>query len=162
MRGDAESAQRDAILWSLRRRKFTKVQAAGADALVTFSPEGTKPRVAFEYMTYLAGIQRLYPTEGGWLLKWPYQGQAFDPALFRIEPGGWDHKHCSVCNASIQVDEVCWITERGSFYVLCRACHRRLARMGRGLTKRSDGEGAKRGRQSFLRVKRRHRRISHE
>ncbi len=79
----------------------------------------------------MTGYQRLYPADSGYLLKWPYQGQAYDPNLFRIELGGWDHEHCSVCDATIEVDEVCWITKRGSFYVLCRPCHRRLTRLGR-------------------------------
>ncbi len=27
----------------------------------------------------------------------PYVGQAYDPALSRVEPEGWDHDHCEIC-----------------------------------------------------------------
>jgi hypothetical protein len=131
MRRGSAAEQRDALLRKLRRRKFSHMRVVGADALVAFVPNEGEVAPAIRERLNLLGDQRLYPTEGGHLVKWPHQGEPFDPQQFRLEAGGWDHEHCSVCNAAINVNEACWITERGSFVVLCTACQRRLARLGR-------------------------------
>jgi hypothetical protein len=126
MNSELTPSDDDSLLRKLRRRVFCRVQVAGADALVAVLANQSEEPPAFRAMSELAGYQRLYPTESGFVLKWPYQGQAYDPNVFRLEPGGWDHEHCSACEASIKTNETCWITKRGSFYVLCKLCGRRL------------------------------------
>jgi hypothetical protein len=119
------------MLRKLRRRKFSHVRVAGADALLAFVPNEGEVAPAVRERLNLPCDQRWYPTDAGHLVKWSHQGEPFDSQEFRLEAGGWDHEHCSVCNDTIRVNEECWITERGSFVVLCRACHRRLARLRR-------------------------------
>ncbi len=130
--GSSPRSRDDSLLRRLRRRKLGHVRAGGADALVAFVAEGevSPPPVLARIR---AGTEmRWYPIEGGHLVKWPWQGSAPDTKHFRVEPGGWDHEHCSACNATIEVDEGCWVTERGSFFVVCEACRRRIRRLGKG------------------------------
>jgi hypothetical protein len=132
MREGSAADGRDALLRKLRRRKFSRVHVAGAAALVAFVPDAGPVAPALRAWLQVPCDQRWYPTPGGHLVKWPYtSGEPFDPQLFRLEPGGWNHEHCSACNATLALEEPCWITARGSFFVLCRACHRRLARIAR-------------------------------
>ena len=97
--------------------------------MVAFVPNEGEVAVAIREKLRVPCDQRLYPTEAGHQVKWPYQGEPFDPSHFRLEIGGWDHEHCSACNGTIKVKEIAWITRRGSFYVLCRSCHRRRNRL---------------------------------
>jgi hypothetical protein len=131
MRGGGAVDQRDALLRGLRRRRFCRVRVAGADALVAFVPDAGEVAPALRERLRAPCDQRLYPTPGGHLVKWPYGGESYDPKVFRLEPGGWNHEHCWVCNATLCVDETCWITARGSFFVLCKGCQRRLGRLAR-------------------------------
>lgn len=50
-----------------------------------------------------------------------YAGEDFDPALFRLEPGVWDHEHCEVCNYSINPGFRYWEDPDGR--CLCDACY---------------------------------------
>ena len=113
-------------------RKFSHVRAAGADALVRFVRKDETLPPAVKARVDAWGISRWYPVKGGFMLKCPYQGQSFDPDHIQIEDGGWDHEHCDVCSATINVGVGCWITRRGRFIVLCEKCHRRVLRMIKG------------------------------
>ena len=123
------STEQLAQLRKFRRRKFNRARVLNTDALVAFLPSPGSIPAEVEERKELAAEMRLYPAQDGYWLKWPYDGSSFDPNLFHVESGGWDHEHCSSCNATIGVNKVCWITERGSFVILCDACHRQLDRL---------------------------------
>jgi len=116
------------LLRRLSRRKLGRVTAAGADALVAFVSDSGKTGRSIRRWIDGGGESRWYPVAGGHLVKWPYKGQPPD-GNFRVEVGGWDHEHCSTCNGNIAVGEYCWITRRGSFFIVCRKCKRRMSRV---------------------------------
>jgi hypothetical protein len=116
-RGGAPN-QRDLLLRKLLRRKFARAHVGGADALVAFVPNQGECDAAIRERLKLPFEHRWYPTESGHLVKWPYEGEPFDPQQFRVEERGWDHEHCSACQASLGTNVNCWITKRGSFFVL--------------------------------------------
>jgi len=74
-------------------------------------------------------VSRWYPSDSGYVIKWPYDGSEPPSEGFRIEPKGWDHEHCDACNRTISLGSRVWLTLRGSFYVLCRYCHRRMVQL---------------------------------
>jgi hypothetical protein len=129
--GKADNEQRDLTLRKLRRRRFRHVRAAGVDALVAFVTQGEDPSAPVREHLARPEDQRWYPVEGGHLVKWPYEDEPFDATYFRVEAGGWDHEHCSACNRTIAAEQSCWITERGSFFVLCDGCRRRVTNLSR-------------------------------
>jgi hypothetical protein len=134
--GTSERSPNDELLQRLRRRKFSHVCAGGADALVAFirdnagSPAPVRARISD------GAEMRFYPVKGGQIVKWPWKGSSPDPKYFRVAAGGWDHEHCTACNATIKVEVGCWITRRGSFVLLCEACHRRMKRLSAARTRR--------------------------
>ena len=76
---------------------------------------------------------RFYPTDTGWKVKFPYwyvskllsMGDCgFSERDFKREAKGWDHEHCSFCNAHIQIREKCYTVEHeeGGVYVICLKC----------------------------------------
>jgi hypothetical protein len=66
------------------------------------------------------------PIEGKWVVCQPYRGQHFDPKLYRLVPGGWDHDHCCVCAATILPGDEWWTSLLPDDVGLCLACHARL------------------------------------
>jgi hypothetical protein len=40
---------------------------------------------------------------GEWYRSTPYTGQPFDSEEYELVEGGWDHEHCDVCWARIDV-----------------------------------------------------------
>lgn len=81
----------------------------------------------------ISGEHRLYPTETGWKIKFPYwyieelcsmgeSGYSLDD--FEREERGWDHEHCSFCHAHIRIGESAYTCdhEEGGVYVLCLTC----------------------------------------
>ncbi len=51
-----------------------------------------------------------------------YHGEHYDPELYDLVPGTWDHEHCSVCLFTICDDHTYW--ENGErIKLLCDACH---------------------------------------
>jgi ribosomal protein S21 len=59
----------------------------------------------------------------GWTGYFPYRNQPYDPRIFRLEPGGWDHEHCSLCHATIQEDDMYWVNLGEDEVDLCDRCH---------------------------------------
>ena len=124
-----ESEQDLAQLRKLRKRKFTRTRVPSTDALVALLPNSGPVSSEIQMRKDSASDMRLYPVADGYEIKWPYDGSSFNHELFHVEAGGWDHEHCTVCNASISAKKVCWITQRGSFVILCGGCYRRLSRL---------------------------------
>jgi hypothetical protein len=118
--------QRDATLRKLRSRKFRGFYYKPQDALVADAPVPGGPTPPVRARLDLQLDHRLYPVERGYVVKWPYGGEEYDPQHFRIEPGGWDHEHCEACNAKIEPEDELWRTEGYSLSILCGQCYDRL------------------------------------
>ena len=76
---------------------------------------------------------RFYSTDTGWDVKFPYfiledfiseDGSDYSIDDFIREPRGWDHEHCSFCNANISIGDHAFTTEHeeGGYYVICNSC----------------------------------------
>jgi hypothetical protein len=121
----------DLRLWEMCRRKFRPGRLRTADALVAFVPDVGEVPAAVDRALHVPADQRWFPADGGHLVKWRHRGELFDGASFQLEPGGWDHEHCSVCNGTIKAREDCWVSKRGQFILLCKRCHGRLEELCR-------------------------------
>jgi hypothetical protein len=60
--------------------------------------------------------------EGGALWT-PYHGEPYDPAVYKLVEGGWDHEHCSVCWAKISDGDRYWKSDGPDEIELCPDCH---------------------------------------
>jgi hypothetical protein len=58
----------------------------------------------------------------GWTQSKPYRGEPFNEADWTLSPGGWDHEHCSVCDARI-TDGMTYWANTGEVTILCDRCH---------------------------------------
>jgi hypothetical protein len=121
------SDERTRLLRALRGRQFDRFRFVGSDALVARVPDTGGLPSAVEAKVAEPVPCRWYPVEGGYLVKWRWEGGAAPGPGFEVEPGGWDHEHCDACSRTIAVGGTAWLTLRGSFYQLCPYCHRRLA-----------------------------------
>jgi hypothetical protein len=126
----AGDGQRLRLLRRLRGRQFHRIRFRALDAVVIRVPDDAAApppavREAFEQRQ----LMRFYPVEGGaHLVKWPHAGGVI-PEDCTVEPGGWDHEHCSGCNRHINVGGTFWQTARGSCFWLCPYCYRRLRQL---------------------------------
>jgi hypothetical protein len=50
-----------------------------------------------------------------------YAGESYDPAECQLDPTGWDHDHCDICNFCIDPGYTYWETPDG--FCLCDACY---------------------------------------
>ncbi|HEY1186563.1 MAG TPA: hypothetical protein VGE74_02850 [Gemmata sp.] len=57
---------------------------------------------------------------GGW---GPYRGQPFDPSVWKLVEGGWDHEHCDVCSARIADGAAYWANAGPEHVDLCPVCY---------------------------------------
>jgi hypothetical protein len=74
-------------------------------------------------------LETLEPNSDGYYASSVYHGERFDPAKFRVVPGGWDHEHCYLCWAKVLAGEEWWATHPPNFedeIGLCLDCHARL------------------------------------
>ena len=64
-----------------------------------------------------------------WHLSQPYNGEPFDPKLYELREGGWDHEHCDVCYATITDGTPYWpnADPDAGHVDLCEACYSRVA-----------------------------------
>lgn len=62
----------------------------------------------------------LAAADGGWV---PYRGQPFDPAVWAVVEGGWDHEHCDVCSARITASVPYWANAGPEHVDLCASCY---------------------------------------
>ena len=123
------SDERTRLLRRLRRRRFDRIRFRGLDAVVIRVPDDAAappPAVAARHAEQ--GPMRLYPVEGAHLVKWPHAGGPV-PEGCTVEPGGWDHEHCDVCNRHINAGRTFWQTARGSCFWLCPYCYRSLRQL---------------------------------
>jgi hypothetical protein len=118
--------ERDRLLRGLRWRVFDRFRLNGADALVAHLSESDPAPTSVQAQINMHLPCRLYPVEGGCLVKWRDNGEGLPSADFWIEPGGWDHEHCDACDRNIEVNGTAWLTVRGSFFQLCPYCYRRV------------------------------------
>lgn len=116
-------AKRAAILDGLTKADFHAKPFPAIDALVAFVATDTQPAPAVQEQLDARGNSRWYPTEGGHLVKMPYQGDPVPMEHFRVEPGGWDHEHCDRCGGRVVVGERIWVTSNADFAVLCGNCY---------------------------------------
>ena len=81
------------------------------------------------------GESRWYPQDDGSLrLRVPYDGRAFDTALFQVEPGGWDHTTCDYCVKRLPPMTLCYVTTYEHPHVeLCVECYETYVIRRRGL-----------------------------
>lgn len=79
---------------------------------------------------------RLYPTDTGWKVKFPYwfveemlSENEFEIKLedFEREERGWDHEHCSFCNDLVAIGDSSYTCphEDGGFYIICMECSKK-------------------------------------
>src|SRR5262249_17756355 len=61
--------------------------------------------------------------EDGGHLWGPYWGQPFDPRVFELVEGGWDHEHCDVCWARIEDGAIYWSNDGPEHVDLCSTCY---------------------------------------
>jgi hypothetical protein len=125
----SEDDCRDATLRKLRLRKFSGFYYTPQDAIIAIAPVPGGPAPPVREKLDEPFPHRLYPIDSGFLVKWPYQGEDYDPRHFQIERGGWDHEHCEACNAVIRIDDECWYTEGDSTSILCGTCYDRMSKL---------------------------------
>lgn len=115
----------------LRAEIFRHTSYPGMDALVATVRQEQETPAAVERLVDEVGESRWYPVEGGWEVMCPYTGQDFDPSLFRLEKGGWDHVHCEGCQEVIDTGAPCWVAlAQDDVLVICEKCHDRLREAG--------------------------------
>lgn len=66
------------------------------------------------------------PNQAGFYASFPYHGEPYEEARFRVVRGGWDHEHCCVCGAKVLMDDDWWRAEPPDEIGLCLDCHARL------------------------------------
>lgn len=95
------------------------------DALTRFIPE-TNAGPAVDVPPF-ARVTRYYPQEGGLRVLRPFPGLAeFDPNVWTVAKGAWDHDDCDFCDACIPAMTLCWVTRFDPYVLLCAACHARV------------------------------------
>lgn len=77
---------------------------------------------------------------GGWHAARPYKGEPFDPEVFELREGGWDHEHCDVCKAKVVDGMSYWpnVDPDAGHVDLCEECHPRVMAL-LGTTPDTDG-----------------------
>jgi hypothetical protein len=92
-------------------------------ALVTFVPgDGSDCPPAVRAVIDRAP-SRWFPEQGGHRVQVLYEGGPYDPAVFHVEEGAWDHEHCKLCGDTIEPMTLCYVTKRGRYILLCAKCY---------------------------------------
>jgi len=132
------SGRQEDVFQKLRAEMFEETTFPGMDALVALVPKDQDTPSEVKQAADDAGASRWYPSEGGWKVACPYTGQDFNPDLFTIEKGGWEHEHCDGCQGTLSVGDLCWVAEtQDECFVVCDNCHKKL-RMRNGSTSAED------------------------
>jgi hypothetical protein len=66
------------------------------------------------------------PFLGRGYLYGPYTGQEFDPEMYEIREGGWDHENCLVCSGSIRDGDHYWQCLEEEEAQLCIHCYEQM------------------------------------
>src|SRR5829696_6108219 len=88
------------------------------DALSSFVPDGSESDPVVATIQRRIGASRWFPIQGGHKVLMPFDGGAYEPSRFTIEPAAWDHEHCDCCNDHIPAMTLCHVTQPGQPYVL--------------------------------------------
>jgi hypothetical protein len=121
--------RRARLLRRLRRRRFDRIRFRPLDAVVIRVSDSAPMPPSVQERFDSGQPSRWYPAEGGThLVKWPHAGGAL-PEGHWLEPGGWDHEHCSGCDRHIRPGRTFWQTAAGTCYWLCPYCYRRLRQL---------------------------------
>ena len=94
-------------------------------ALVTFFPDGPECPEPIRAAVEERGQSRWYPQAGGHRVLILYEGGPYDSAAFTVDPEGWDHEDCDMCNQRIAAMELCYVTESGDYIALCNLCYKK-------------------------------------
>jgi hypothetical protein len=89
--GEDAEAQDVSRIDGLTKADFRSEPFPVIDALVAFVATGARPTPEVQDQIDARPSVRWFPTEGGHLVKMPYQGGPVPMEHFTVEPGGWDH-----------------------------------------------------------------------
>jgi len=100
----------------------------GSDAWDRVSPEewATFRQCRFAPRTFHPyPCLRMIPpaTDEGGTLWAPYRGGPYDPTVYELVEGGWDHEHCEVCFARIGDGDRYWANDGPEHVDLCLTCY---------------------------------------
>jgi hypothetical protein len=121
-------------LSDIRRADLEDYVFPGTDAAVQILDVKLSESELDEAYAEIPIERRYYPTAKGWKVKFPFWhvsammelGDAeFPPESgFVRERKGWDHEHCSFCQAHIGIGELCYTLdhEEGGVYIICKTC----------------------------------------
>jgi len=116
----------DELEW-LRGLDFGPSRIPKLDALATVVPNGAEQDPAIVAAHKRSGFSRWFPVEGGHRVLFLYEGGEYDSSRFKVEPKAWDHETCKACRTHIPALTLCWVTQRGTYVVLCEACHNEVS-----------------------------------
>lgn len=68
----------------------------------------------------------------GWIEEVAFTGQEYDPSEYELVVDAWDHEHCWICHAKIEVGDSYWASVEPEGYELCHGCHERYIASARG------------------------------
>lgn len=71
-------------------------------------------------------LEKVEPTATGFVPWFRYTGQDYDPAQWRLIPGGWNHEHCFLCLAHIVENDTYWRNTGKDEVELCEGCYSRF------------------------------------
>ena len=96
------------------------------DALTTFVPEALEPEPIIAEMSSRCRESVWFQVKGGQRVLFLYDGGAFDPSRFTVEPKVWDYDECAICGERIPSMTLCHVTKPQQPYVLlCERCYER-------------------------------------
>ena len=110
-------------LEELRGLSWMESRIPKLDALEVFVPKGAENDPVLDEVRSRTGMSRWFPQGGGHRVAILYEGGGYDADRFSLIEGGWDHEHCSRCQATIEPMTLCWVTESGPYILLCSDCH---------------------------------------
>ena len=113
------------LAW-LRELPFAATRIPKLDAISTFVPTGTETDPVISEAMARTGFARWFPVEGGHNVIFPFEGGSYDSSRFEIELEAWDHETCKVCRRDITAMTLFWVTQSGSYVILCEQCHGEL------------------------------------
>jgi hypothetical protein len=123
--GESADPSNDDPFAEYRGLQFMDSRIPIQDALSVFV-KGVDPPPPEVQAILDVGESRWYPREGGHEVLIPYHNQQYDPALFSVRKGAWDHETCSYCRVRIPPMTLCHVTPSGWYVLLCETCFQRL------------------------------------
>ena len=120
-------------LSELKKANLEEYEFPGTDAAVLNVEKNINQKELEDAFRGISGQHRFYPSDSGWKVKFPYwyikeitsRGKSgFKLQDFAREAKGWDHEHCSFCQAHIIIGDKAYTHphEDGGVYVLCLKC----------------------------------------